>query len=330
MQPPASLIRHGSPTPISKPAGALRIGNYNVENLFDDKDDPALSGRYEDKDNLKPDDHCKAAAAAIRAINADVLALQELESKESLIWFRDNYLADLGYQYVESIDAGDERGIEQGVLSRYPLSDVKNWVHLDLGGTHPDKWGNSSNENAGKPITFHRSPLRVTVTVPLSLIPGMTPASVPEPYTVTLFVVHQKSGGSGNYWREKEAAKTVELLSEFETSNPQANILLMGDFNARPDDNPIKIITSGLPGLVDAFAPVRGKRDSQYMTHASDRSIDYIFLNANAAKELIAETRFILGTPTRPAGTDYRTTPPPPGYASDHYPVVIDLVPADK
>lgn len=325
-KPAPNPIRFGAPTPIAKPAGALRIVQYNVENLFDDKDDPNLSGRYEDLGQTKPDAYCQAAGATIKSLNADIVALEEVESKEALTWFRDKYLADAGFTYLESLDAGDERGIEQGVLSKYPISDVKNWVHMDLGGTHPDKWGRDKNENAGKPIQFHRSPLEVTVTVPAD-------ASKPnsKPYQVTLFVCHFKSGAPGDYWRQKEATKTTELIKQFETSHPDANVVLLGDFNAKPEDRPIQIITGA--GMIDTFAPVRGtgkKVEPLYVTHETGRAIDYIFLNANAQKELIAETRFILGTPARPAGSDYRTTAPPPGYVSDHYPCVIDLTPVDK
>ncbi|MFN7022319.1 MAG: endonuclease/exonuclease/phosphatase family protein [Phycisphaerales bacterium] len=322
---PGKIIRIGAPTPIAKPDGALRVAVYNVENLFDDHDDPELSGRYEDKEMTKPDAACRAVAEAIRAINADVLALTEVESKQALLWFRDKYIADMGYTYVESPDAGDERGIEQSVLSRYPLSDAKNWVRMDLGGVHPDKWGRDENHNKGKPITFHRSPLRVTVTVPPKEEQG-------KPYELTLFVVHQKSGGPGNYWREKESARVVQLIGEFQQSNPDANILLMGDFNATPEQRSSRIITEG--GMIDLFAPVRGstgKRvDPLYITHASGRVIDYVYANANAEKELIRETRFILGTPMRPEGADWRSTLPPDGYASDHLPLVIDVIPVDK
>lgn len=327
-----SNIRFGTAKPIAKPVGALRVAEYNIENLFDDKDDPALSGEHEDKDMTKPESERRAAAAAIHAIDADVLALAEVESKDAVVWFRDQFLSDMGYQYVASIDAGDERGIEQAVLSRYPIGDVKNWVKLPLGGNHPEKWGRGANREAGKPITFHRSPLEVTVTVPVEaashyVAPDGAAVRASKPYTLTLLVVHQKAGGPGGYWREKEAAKTVELVKELETASPDRNVVILGDFNARPDDKVMKTYTDA--GFVDLFAH-RKRGDSTYITHESGRPIDYILLSPTAAKELIPETRFIFGTPARPKDADYRTTPGPQGYASDHYPVVMDLVPVDR
>lgn len=324
-------IRFGSEKPIPKPDGALRIAVYNIENLFDDHDDPALTGRVEDKDMTKPEPQRRAAAEAIRAIDADVLGLVEVESERAVAWFRDEFLKDMGYEHIAAIDAGDERGIEQVVLSRYPVSNVKNWPRLPLGGTHPERWGSGANREAGKPITFHRSPLQVTVTVPAAAAAKYTGpdgrTTEPKPYEVTLLVVHQKSGGPGGYWREREAIKTVDLVRQIQTSDPDANVIIMGDFNARPDEKAMKPYLEA--GLIDLFGH-RRKGDPTYITHESGRPIDVIFLTPAVEKELIRETRFILGTPARPAGADWRVTPGPEGYASDHYPVVMDLVPADR
>lgn len=100
--------------------GAIRVTTYNIENLFDDVDDPELTGDNDDIDDEKPLAELKAAARAIRLVDADVLCLQEVESLEALLAFRDAHLADMGYDHVVSIDAGTGRGIEQSVLSRFP------------------------------------------------------------------------------------------------------------------------------------------------------------------------------------------------------------------
>lgn len=365
--PSDASLRFGIPTPKPRTPGQIRLATYNLENLFDDKDDPELSGEHEDKDETKPADHCKAAADAIRRIDADIIALQEIESREALIQFRDTYLKDAGYEYVISIDAGDERGIEQAVLSRFPLKDAKVWLRAPLGGTHPEKWGNRPNNNAGKPITFHRSPLCVTVEVPASASATVTgsanqptPTGIPAndgsaPYELTLFVVHQKSGSDGTYWREKEAAKVVELAGELTKSDPNRNIIILGDFNATMGQTPMRTYTGA--GFNSAFYPrlpnesspsgagdsapkkpgsntdaprERRGSDPLRVTHESGRIIDHILLNEAAMKELVVESRFVLAMPARPEGADWRVTPPPTGYASDHYPVVIDLVPKDK
>lgn len=302
-------------------AGAIRVASYNIENLFDEKDDPALSGDQEDAKQAKPAAHKKSAADAIRRIDADILALEEIESLEALTEFRDEYLKGQGYEHVVSVDAGDERGIENAVLSRYPIKESMNWVGRKLEGEHPEKDGNRPNEWFGKPMTFHRSPLRVTVEVPAEK------TGSGKPYTLTLFVVHSKSGRNFNYWREAESRGTLELVAEFTMEQPEANILVLGDFNAETQDDSLGLYLKN--GFKDVFFD-RPFDDTGSLTHASDRAIDLILYNSAVAPEVVLSSRFVLGTPQLESYENWRTAPKPAGYASDHCPIVVDLSPVDK
>ncbi|MCC6676374.1 MAG: endonuclease/exonuclease/phosphatase family protein [Phycisphaerales bacterium] len=327
---PTSAIRFGSPKPLPRTPGQIRLATYNLENLFDSNDDPALTGQNEDMNSVKPEAQLKGLAAAIRTLDADILAVEEVESEAVLRWFRDTYLKDLGYTHLASVDAGDERGIEQGVLSRFPINSVRNWPGLVLEGTQPEKEGDRPNPLAGQPMRFHRSPLKVEIEIAPPVPPSNGGAGVPpasKPYTLTLFIIHQKSGRFSDSWRRAEAAGLLKLITETEKANPAANIAIVGDFNTIPSDAPIQTVISG--GLIDLFADLRAGGGPRTITHESGRAIDYIFINRNLQPEIVASTRFVLGTPARPAGVDYRTAPIPPGYGSDHYPVAVDLIPAD-
>lgn len=325
-QPPAvvpasttpGLIRHGRKDPIGKPAGAIRVATYNIENLFDAEQPGAGSGTPTPR---KPDAHRKAIAAAIKAIDADVLALQEIASKEVLVKFRDEYLKDLGYTYVSSLDAGDGREIEQSVLSRFPLKDEINWPKTKLDGVQPEKLGRRNNPDAGKPMQMARSALRVIVTAPPKDASGAA-------YELTLFVLHHKSGPYHSFQREAEAAKVLSLAKSFESERPGANVIILGDFNAKPEEKAVQTYLTG--GFIDPFGDLASRNDPSVISHVSGRVIDHVLLNAGAASELIKETRFVLGTMQRPEDMDWRSTLPPEGYASDHYPVVIDLMPIEK
>ena len=83
-------------------------------------------------------------------------------------------------------------------------------------------------------------------------------------------------------------------------------------------------------GMIDAMSGVPGGVESTaFLSHSSGRTIDHILLNARAAAMVSLDTRFVLGTPQRSDGVDWRRTDPPAGYGSDHYPVVIDLLPRE-
>ena len=301
---PLDLVRFGTTEAAPKQEGIVRVATYNVENLFDDVDDPALSGANEDIDGTKPDEECVALAQTIRRLDADVLCLEEVESRAALDWFLAEFMPDHGYGHIVSLDAGDARGIEQAVLSRYPIVETKQWVGKELGGVHPEKYGSQANWYAGEPIRFHRSPLMVTVDV--------------EGRRLTLLVVHHKSGRYSGYWREAEARGTVELINELQDSEKNRPVLVLGDFNAEGDAESLEIYRAA--GLHEALGAGGG---AESVTHESGRRIDLVLANAAAMGEVAGG--FVLGTPARADGSDWRTTPPPTGYASDHYPVVVDL-----
>lgn len=306
------MRRFGLESAPAKPDNTVRIATYNILNLFDDIDDPTKSGDHEDIDDTKVLHERIAVALAIRELDADILTLQEIESLDALMWFKDEFLPDMGYDHVASIDAGDERGIEQAVLSRHPILHTQNWPQKPLGGVHPDNYGpRAKNWYAGQPINFHRSPLRVDINI----------GTEADPEPLTLFVVHHKSGRYSGYWREAEARGAVELLSELAESHPDRPVLVLGDFNALPTDESVQTYVNA--GFDDIFA--KRSQTNEIVTHESGRRIDLILANQPAMAHLLADQAFVLGTPARPQGINWRDLPTFPGLASDHYPVAVDM-----
>jgi len=300
--------------------GTIRVATYNVLNFFDHKNDPTLEGDYDDfGDNPGPTslERCRELAKVIREINADVLALQEVESYVALEWFRDEFLSDMGYQYIASEDVGYYRGIEQSVLSRFPITKVKIWPNTDLLKVHREGIDWTPAPPDAHELVFQRSPLCVTI-------------ETTSGYELTLLTVHHKAGRNNNWHRESEALKIMEFIGEMMLNDPTANIIVLGDFNATPWDRSFKTYLRG--GMVDSMAHrsinIQYNPDAPlWKTHTSDRVIDFILLNAAALGEFVVNSGFILGTSAQEY--DWRNKPIPPGYASDHYPVAIDLVPID-
>lgn len=309
-----TMRRFGVATPPEKAAGTFRLTTYNIENLFDDVDDPALTGKDDDIDDTKPEHQLIAVARTIRKLDSDVICMQEIESLDALLWFRDTYLSDMGYEHVVSLDAGNSRGIENAVLSRFPLSNPQLWVGKELGGVHPEKYGNSKNYYAGEPVAFRRSPLKLDVEIPQS--------EGHDAWTLTLFVVHHKSGRHSQYWREAEAKMISSLANTVESEHPERPIVILGDFNAQTSDESVKIYFKN--GFNDIFAEHQSS-GSALITHESNRRIDLILANASAIGYLHEDAAFVLGTAARPRGVDWRMMDTFEGYASDHYPVSVDV-----
>jgi len=123
----------------------IRIATFNVENLFArwkfrDNVDPAEANksgwRVDDTrfDELSVDEKA-LTGMAIRELDADVLALQEVENVDTLKHFRAVALGGRkAYPYVAGIDGNDPRLIDVAVLSTLPITRVRSYQHL-LEGT---------------------------------------------------------------------------------------------------------------------------------------------------------------------------------------------------
>ena len=320
--------RFGRQEPLPKNAGAIRIASYNVLNLFDREDDPALSGTYDDLAMATNDDRCQALARAIQSIDADILCVQEIESEDALRWFRDTYLKDMGYDHIASRDVGYYRGVEQGVLSRYPITAVTTWADEDLSdmqgrkaGGRESGWAKCEGEQ-GK--AFQRSPIMVDVVVPPT-------SKDKDPYALSLVVVHHKSGRDYNCQRESEALQIVELLKTRIGDEPDLNLIVLGDFNASPGAKSVKVYQDA--GYKNAYGErwqKTGNTRDLFRTHESNRAIDYIMLHPNAWSEIVEGSFQVVGTLHPGDDYNWRTDDPPSGYAADHYPLLIDLTPVEE
>lgn len=312
--------RIGSAQPKAKAPGTIRLATYNFENLFDDRDDPSLSGREEDAKATKPEAHQRALGETLRRLDADIVACQEIESFDALIEFREKHAKGLGYRFVQSIDVGAERGIEQAVLSRFPIVHAEVWPVMDLDGVQPATIDGKPNEQVGKALESRRSPLVVTVRVPALEQGG-------KAYELTLVVVHHKSGRAFDFWREAEARTFAGTVREMQRAEPGRNIAVLGDFNSTAEQAPLRVYSeTGLSSVLSGH----GDTDAGYISHASGRRIDHILVNEALKHEVVLGSEFVLATPQLRPEEDWRTAPKPAGYASDHLPVVVDLRPVDE
>ena len=300
-------FHYGVKDPPARAKGAVRLASYNMLNLFDHVDDPALSGENEDITQATPAERCTALAEAIRRLDADILVLQEIESREALAWFRDTYLKGMGYDHLESFDAEYARGVEQSVLSRFPLKDAR---LLD--------------KPSGDGFRYQRIPIRAT-------------AVLPGGYELMVIGIHHKAGGDAfNEQREAEAARIIATVKSELSANPARNLAVVGDFNATATKEARRMYDrAGLLNSYDWRPWIEGKVTSEqirdrFITHESGRAIDFILVSDSLANELVPDSFFVLSTLHPGDAYNWRTDKAPAGHASDHYPVAVDLIPVER
>ncbi|MDQ4143498.1 MAG: endonuclease/exonuclease/phosphatase family protein [Actinomycetota bacterium] len=200
---------------------SIRIATFNVENLFarwkfDRNVDPSEAnkrGWTVDEtlfDELSVDDRA-LTGMAIREVDADVLALQEVENVDTLKHFRAGALGGRrGYPYVAGIDGNDPRLIDVAVLSRLPIMHVRSYQHL--------------LDPVTKTATlFSRDCLEADI-------------DAGDGKTVTLFVNHLKSMMGGRDTtrgkRERQAAAVKEIITKRLGGSPgDEAFVVLGDLN---------------------------------------------------------------------------------------------------
>ncbi|QEL18455.1 endonuclease/exonuclease/phosphatase family protein [Limnoglobus roseus] len=238
----------GELTPVNAdvPAGQreLFFCFWNVENLFDDKNDNRRSVD-EEFDNAFADntelrqlklDHL---ATTILKMNdgkgPDVLACVELESVRALELLQGTLnakITDPKMKYVslamKNLDAG--RHIAPGVLSRYPLSQQRTKM---IG-----------------------SRLRILETH--LFINNQDLCIVASHWTSKL---KQMGGGNGEEGREKYARGIYGVFKQMVEKNPDADFLLCGDFNDTPDSEEVADVLHG----TDDVRKVKAETTNPYL-----------------------------------------------------------------
>lgn len=245
---------------VRKFDGVVTIATFNVLNLFDEHDDPYHS---DEGTEAKSAAELKALAESIHKIDADVLALQEVENRGLLEKFNAAMLADMGYANVVLFEGNDLRGIDVAILSRLPVGPVTSHRHLKF------------SDGSGGMMKFNRDLLRARIEPE-----GFTPFEV--------FVVHFKSKRGGatqtETYRLGECQRAREILTGILSKDAEARFVICGDFNDSYDSKPMKVLRGeGEFALRDFMADVP-KEIASYNRMRDAGVIDFILASPEMAK----------------------------------------------
>lgn len=277
-----------------KEAQTLTVATYNLYNMFDVYDDPYSR---DEGTRVKPRAEIEKVAEAIRAINADVIAVQEVENEGILRTMVQKMLGDMKYRHVVVMPTNSERGGNIGVISRKPVVSIKShrWARLTLEGKE-SSW------------RFARDLMQVTI-------------QATESKTLDLFVVHLKSkrtvAGDPNavMWRSAEALGARRIVDRYLQANPGAWVCLAGDCNDTPDSAPIQLLlkpdAKGKAPLADLHSSLAKEKRITYRSKSYGNSnLDYIMASKALADRVVPDSAIIYSDADKASG-------------SDHLPVVV-------
>ena len=235
------------------PVGARQfsVAGMNVENFFDDIDDPAIKEDIVTTDSFNK--RMKKISLGVRNImqSPDVIGVIEVENLAALKRLAERINADAEAAGKPNpkyeaylIDGNDGRGIDSGFLvksSRITVIETK-----QLG--KEDKFDNKSVDEEA---FLNDRP-------PLMLRASMLDDKTKQPFEFTVLVNHLKSFLGYNDPKRMDGVRTkkrlqAEFLAKFvqqrQTANPQEKIILVGDFNAYQFND----------GIVDVIGTIKGK-----------------------------------------------------------------------
>lgn len=210
----------------------------------------------------------KATAMVITENDPDIMALVEVESMEALRKFNSTeFFGKKRFPYFMLIDGNDPRGIDVALLSKYPITHLRSYIH----DTYKTPKG-------GRVETFSRDCLVARVEV------GKTP--------LTFFINHFKSKFMDNpARRKKQAARVAEIIDEtFGKDAGTSRFVVLGDFNEVPTDPSLKPLLAykGLENVVNRL-PAAERWTHVYEKNGSVQSVsqlDYILLSKALAHKV--------------------------------------------
>lgn len=318
----------------------IRVGTFNVENLFNryaflDQSFPGTS--YEKfvqavdvvsiasrQGDLVPDRTTviqrNNTALAIEEIDADILAVQEVENVYTLRNFNNMYLSDL-YEEIVCIDGNDPRAIDVGLMIRkrsgLKVTGIRTHVDDPNDATKPvirsHKAGfGYSAQNA----RFSRDCLEVDIEV--------------GGKTLTFMVNHfrsQSGANRGTDRRRGQATRVAEIVAD--ARNAGKHPVVLGDLNidlVRRYDQSLDPLLNA--GLKDAFASLP---EAERWTHffESGRSVSQLdYIMVDEALTIADPLIFRKGLSTKCkdyTGVRFPTIGPVNTEASDHCPAVVTI-----
>jgi endonuclease/exonuclease/phosphatase family metal-dependent hydrolase len=195
----------------------------------------------------KPDAARATLAARIKAMDLDVIGVQEVEDVNVLVGFARTELAELGYKHVVLVEGNDARLIDVGIMSRLPIGAVTSWRHA----VHP---------KFGEEPVFSRDLLEVDI---LNAARSKRLFTVYNTHLKSHFVPFNENQETGtadaNARRQRQAEVIARIVSD--RQRPKSAFVVMGDMNDPPESPFLAPLRAGLP-LVDGLANAMEDRQS--------------------------------------------------------------------
>lgn len=315
----------------------VRLGNFNVENLFSRYSilnlDPATREKLEEEEfktlsmtkktrkgqewhQLKREPIAGVAqqntAKVIDVVDADIICLQEVEDLPTLRNFADQILGPIQkdnghklYSYFMLVDGNDIRGIDVAIMSRYPFGKIQTHMY--------------EQDETGWPL-FSRDSLEVEI-----LLRGEK---------LHFFIQHFKSQISrsgdknGIKKRTRQAKRVAKIVQERIAEDRDGYYIVAGDLNDTPDSNSLRSLLASRLNFYNAINELPSDERWTYIHGRKKQQFDYLLVSPNLKTKIEkfhVERRGLSRSRTAYRGERFSGVARDGTEASDHCAVLVDL-----
>jgi endonuclease/exonuclease/phosphatase family metal-dependent hydrolase len=278
-------------------AETFSVATYNVENYLDQP--------TETRHAAKSTEAKAKVRESIKAMNPDVIALEEMGTTNALLELRESLKADgLDFPFWEHV-SGADTNIHVAVLSKFPII-----------ARHPHT--NDEFLLDGRRFYVERGFAEVEIQAATN-------------FTFTLIAAHLKSklttpNADEAEERLGEARVLRGIIDEHFKTNPNAKLIVLGDFNDSKDSDPIKaIIGRGKSKLTDT-RPAERNGDNSFVKNIYHEPRDVTWTYFYGLDDTYSRIDYILLSPAMArdwmTNETYALTIPNWGIGSDHRPIV--------
>ena len=330
--PMFNSVNPRSATP-SAVGGSLKVASFNLQNYF-----TTLNSRGANTAS-ELNRQTQKLVTALARIDADVVGLVELENNytagariaiATLVEALNTQLGAGTYAYVNPGSNVGNDAIAVGVI--YKPSAVSLAANTTIAMLTDANLPTGFSGSIFSGANTNRSPLAVT----------LTEKATGERFTLVVNHLKSKGGngtdadedvgdgqGSYNATRQRGAQAIDAWLNTDPTGSGDRDVLMVGDFNAYPKEEPIAFLDRKYDNLI---ADRLGSNAYSYVFDGQAGVLDYAFSSASLTSQVTGVTEWHINA-DEPDALDYDETFNPSGLfdgttpdrASDHDPVIVGL-----
>jgi endonuclease/exonuclease/phosphatase family metal-dependent hydrolase len=277
----------------------ISVVTWNIEHFVDEYDSPYIDNDRENQPPENMEERRALFADAIKAIDADIVVLQEVESASYMQTLANQHFPEMNYRYFTSRESNDWY-MNVVVMSRIPLGLLYSYAN-------PDSYIYGEEDEEGRVQRQNFTNNRM-LSVDVIVNPD---------YSFLLTGLHLKAGrGDRNEnWRIGQIDLLRDHFEYLAEIHPDKKFLVAGDLNILPGDREFLHLLGddSSPTFIDPLA------DIDSFTHTADnpeRQLDHLLPSKQMMEDLVPGSANVL------APFDAETM----RMISDHLPVIARFV----